>query len=243
MKSMISIIFAALNEEAYLGETLRSLKTKLTFPHEIIVSDGSSADRTVEIARQYADRVVVYSGGRRQTIAQGRNAGAKEATGDFLVFMDADSRMENPDALFTRAFADFEADANLVALTARLKVYPELETFTDRVVFGVLNFNLRVMNNVIHRGESTGEFQMIRRCAFDAVGGFRPELVTREDADMFLRLSRIGRTRLDPALTVLHSARRAHRIGWPRLLYLWALNTIWVMLFDRAKSREWQVVR
>ena len=50
--------------------------------------------------------------------------------------MDADSRMENPDALFARAMADFEADPNLVALTARLKVYPELETFADRVIFG-----------------------------------------------------------------------------------------------------------
>ena len=49
---MISIIFVALNEEAYIGETLRSLKSKLTFPHEIIVSDGNSQDRTVEIARK-----------------------------------------------------------------------------------------------------------------------------------------------------------------------------------------------
>jgi len=122
-------------------------------------------------------------------------------------------------------------------------VYPELETFADRVIFGILNFNLRVLNNFFHRGESTGEFQMIRRRAFDAVGGFRPDLVTREDADMFLRLSRMGRTRLDPQLTVFHSARRAHRIGWPRLLSLWAVNTIWVFLFDRAKTREWQVVR
>lgn len=240
---MISIIFAALNEEAYLGESIRSLKSQLTFPHEIIVSDGNSDDRTVEIARQLADKVVVYSGGRRQTIAQGRNAGAKAASGDFLIFMDADSRLQNPDALLQRAFANFDADPKLVALTARLKVYPELETAADRIIFGILNFNLRMLNNVFHRGESTGEFQMIRRSAFEVVGGFRPDLVTREDADMFLRLSRIGRTRLDPQLTVLHSARRAHRIGWPRLLSLWVLNTLWVSVFDRAKTREWEVVR
>ncbi len=240
---MISIIFAALNEEACLGETLRSLKSKLTWPHEIIVSDGNSNDRTVEIARKYATHVVTCSGARRQTIAQGRNAGARMAASRFLVFMDADSRMENPDAGFAQAFANFDADPDLVALTARLKVYPELETAADRVVFGILNFNLRVLNNVFHRGESTGEFQMIRRSAFDAVGGFREDLVTREDADMFLRLSRIGRTRLDPKLTVFHSARRAHRLGWRRLLCIWAVNVLWVSLFDRAKTQEWQVVR
>jgi hypothetical protein len=53
----------------------------------------------------------------------------------------------------------------------------------------------------------------------------------------------MGRTRLDPRLTVFHSARRAHCIGWPRLLSLWALNAIWVFLFGRAKTREWQAVR
>ncbi|MBU6410140.1 MAG: glycosyltransferase [Verrucomicrobia bacterium] len=240
---MISIIFVALNEEACIAQTIQSLKSRLTFPHEIIVSDGHSDDRTVEIAEKYADKVVRHRGTRRQTIAQGRNAGARAATGDFLVFMDADSRIPDPDPLFTRALAQFKAHPDLVALTARLRVYPADETLADRLMFGILNFNLRLMNNLFHRGESTGEFQMMPRRAFNAVGGFREDLVTREDADMFLRLSRIGRTRLDPGMTVYHSARRAHRLGWPRLLCTWMLNTLWVLLFDHARAREWEVVR
>ena len=240
---MISIVIPTLNEEKVIGESLRALKSRMTVPGEIIVSDGGSTDKTVEIARQWADRVVVYSGTARQTISAGRNDGAAAATGEFLIFMDADSRIEDPDAFLLEALRQFEAHPEVVGLTARVRVYPEQETLMDRVVFGVLSFNVRVLNNVFRRGESVGEFQMMRKESFDKLGGFRTDLVTREDADMFLRLSHVGRTRLDPNLLVYHSGRRAHKMGWPRLLWDWTVNTIWVALFDKAFLKEWKVIR
>lgn len=239
---MISIIIPTLNEESVIERTLRSLK-RLALPHEIIVSDGKSTDKTIEISRTLADKVVVYAGSARQTIAMGRNDGARAAKGDFLVFMDADAETLEPDTFFKHALEHFANDPKLVALTARLRVLPEHETWSDRLIFGMLTFNLRMLNNVFHRGESTGELQMMRRETFDAVDGFNESLVTREDGDMFLRLSKIGRTMLDPHLTVYHTGRRAHTIGWPRLLWTWMLNTVWFAIFKRAKSREWTVIR
>ncbi len=240
----ISVIFPTLNEESCIAESVRAMKSKLTaFPSEIIVSDGKSTDRTVELARAAGAVVLEYKEAARQNIAQGRNAGGKAARGEFVVFMDADSRIEDPNSFFMEALKRFDADLNLVALTARLKVYPDSETFADKVVWSVLAFNLRMMNNVFHKGESTGEFQMIRKSAFDRLGGFREDLVTREDADMFLRLSKIGRTMWDGTITVFHSGRRAHKIGWPKLLSEWIMNTVWVMLFNKAKTKEWTVVR
>ena len=56
---MISIIIPTLNEEGVIGKSISSLKSKLTLSNEIIVSDGKSSDKTTEIARQLADRVVV----------------------------------------------------------------------------------------------------------------------------------------------------------------------------------------
>lgn len=240
---MISIVIPTLNEEGTIRGMLDSLKSKLTLPHEIIVSDGHSSDRTVEIALGLADQVVEHSGQFRQNIAQGRNAGARAARGEFLVFLDADSRIKDPDAFFTHALAKFSVDPKLVGLTAKLKVLPQYETRADKMVLGVLNFNVYVLNNIIHRGEATGEFQMIRKSAFDALGGYREDLITREDADMFLRLSRIGRTMQDRDITAFHSGRRAHKIGWPRLLSQWAVNSLWVALFDKARHKEWTVVR
>ena len=240
---MISIVYPTLNEEPFIGISLSAMKSKLTLPHELIVSDGHSTDKTVEVARKYADIVVEYTGEKRQNISQGRNAGAKAAHGEFLVFMDADSHIVDPDAFFTRALSHFEKDPDLVGLAVRLKVWPEAETLADRIIFGVMMFNLRIMNNVLHVGESPGEFQMMRRSVFEKLGGFREDLITREDSDMFLRLSKAGRTYFDPDLTVFHSGRRAHKLGWPHLLRVWATNVVWVALFHRAKSKEWTVVR
>lgn len=240
---MISIVFPTLNEEAFIGDSLKSLKEKMLLSHELIVSDGKSTDKTVEIAKKYADNVIEYTGEKRQNISQGRNAGGMAARGNYVVFMDADSRIPEPDKFFIRALDHFNSNPKLVALTVRLKVYPETETFADRLIFGILTFNLRVMNNVFHIGESTGEFQMIRSDIFRKLRGFREDLITREDADMFHRLSKVGRTMLDPHLTVYHSGRRAHKIGWPKLLKTWILNSVWVVLFNKAKEKEWTVVR
>ena len=240
---MISIVIPTLYEEATLERTLKALRVLNSTYYEIIVSDGHSEDRTLEIANQYADRVILHDGKIRQTIAQGRNAGAAVARGEFVAFFDADIWVDNPDAFFAEALKHFSSDPGLVGITANVKVHPDQATCADKVVFGLLNVGLRIKNSMLHIGDSTGEFQMVRKSAFDAIHGFREDLVTREDADMFLRLSRIGRTRLCSKLTVLHSGRRAHRLGWSRLLWLWTINTIWVALFDRALSKEWTVVR
>ena len=80
---MISIVIPTLNEEKIIETTLRSLRAYSGYL-EIIVSDGRSTDRTVEIARSIADTVVVHSGPERQNISKGRNRGAEVATGDIL---------------------------------------------------------------------------------------------------------------------------------------------------------------
>jgi glycosyltransferase involved in cell wall biosynthesis len=240
---MISIIIPTLNEEKIIESTLCTLASTLTMPHEVIVSDGGSSDRTVELAKKYATAVVIFSGPGRQTIAQGRNDGARAAKGDFFVFLDADCVIPQPDAFFTRALAQFQKYPNLVALTACLRVFPKEETFVDKLMFGAANLGLRLTNNVFNRGEAFGEFQMIRKEAFTLLGGFREDLITREDADLFRRLSKSGKTMLDPQLTVLHSGRRGHQIGWPRMICTWMINTFFVRVFNRAFSKEWKPIR
>ena len=85
----VSAIIPTWNEERYLPKCLQSLKNqsgKTSF--EIIVIDGGSTDKTVEIAQQYGDKVFVKS---RQPVGAARNTGAKEASGRILAFIDADT--------------------------------------------------------------------------------------------------------------------------------------------------------
>lgn len=240
---MFSIIIPTLNEESVIADTIQRLKPKLTLPHEIIISDGQSKDNTVEIARKYADKVVTYTGEKRQNIAQGRNAGAEVATGEFLVFMDADCTIENPDQFFTHALAEFD-NPKLIALTAWLKVLPDKETITDKIVFDLQNIFCIIMNDVFRMGFSSGgEFQMMRRETFTKLGGYNEKLIASEDIELFGRLSKLGKVKLDPKLVVMHSGRRAHKIGWPKLLSLWFLNTVWMTFRGRSFVSEWKPIR
>jgi hypothetical protein len=60
---------------------------------------------------------------------------------------------------------------------------------------------------------------------------------------MFRRLSRIGRTRIAPELCVLHSGRRGHQVGHPRLIAMWLVNLVSVAFRDRTFSKEWKPIR
>lgn len=240
---MISIIIPTLNEESAIERTLKSLSQLTAIPYEIIISDGKSTDRTLDIARTYTDKIFVHNKPHRQTIAEGRNDGAAMASGDFLLFLDADCHVLDPNAFFTEAMRRFEKEPNLVAMTAYLKFDKETETLTDRIITYLVNQSFRISNNLFRRGASPGEFQLMRRTAFEKVGGFNPKLVTGEDLDMFLRLSRVGRTRFMNDMVVYHTGRRAHKLGWPKLLSIWFANFLSFTILGKAVSREWTPIR
>lgn len=239
---MISIIIPARNEEKTLPRTLFTLKRELRLtPYELIVADGMSSDRTVEIAKQFA-KVVEEDDASKRCIARGKNMGASVAKGTFLVFLDADSSIPHADAFFAHMLHLFDQDEELLGLTATLKVMPEHETGADRFMFGIVNLLFRLLNNVLRTGGAAGEFQMVRTSAFREIHGFREDLPVGEDNDLFHRLTRRGKTHMVKELTVFHSGRRAHIVGWPKLLSVWILNGVWLFLFNRSFHGEWRSV-
>ncbi|MBC8003033.1 MAG: glycosyltransferase, partial [Opitutaceae bacterium] len=91
----ISVIVPAFNEEKLLAESLLSMKMAMKafqtreWDTELVVCDNNSKDGTAEIARS-AGAIVVFEPVNQ--IARARNCGAAVATGDWFVFVDADSR-------------------------------------------------------------------------------------------------------------------------------------------------------
>lgn len=237
---LLSIIIPAREEEKAIGQTVMQFEN-LQLEHEVIVSDARSKDRTVEIARQSADVVVVFDG-KKHNASIGRNDGAKAAHGDYFLFIDADVEIPHPNQFFDRALAHF-TDPRVVGVTGPQRASPPVETWSDRLSFAFFNFLLWVQNTLLHKGEASGKFMLVRREAFEKVHGFREDLVTREDGDFFYRLSRIGRTVFDYSLLVYHGARRAHAIGWARLWYIWTINTIAVALFKKSAHDDWEPIR
>jgi len=82
---LVSVVLAAYNEENWIRTALDSLKQQ-TIPFELIIVDNESTDDTVKIAREYTS--LVFSAPRG--ISYARNLGVLEASGDIIVFVDAD---------------------------------------------------------------------------------------------------------------------------------------------------------
>ncbi len=238
----LSIIVPARNEEKYIERTLNCLLS-LSLDKEIIVSDDASTDKTLEILEKYGDKIKVLAHEKTKSIAANRNFGAKYASGEFFVFLDSSATIKNPNEFFNQALLHFEKDKKLAALTGKLSVVPELETFGDKIVHFFFNLIIMVKDNYLDMGEASGKFQMMRKEAFEKVGGFSEHLITREDSDMFDKLSKIGKVRYFGSLEVFHTSRRSHNLGWLKLLSIWMINTIWVSIFGKAKSKEWTIIR
>lgn len=240
--SAISIIIPTLQEDEFLEKTLENLST-LKLPHEIIFTDGNSTDATLEIARRYTDKIVVWNQSRRQTFGEAKNAGAALAINDYLVFIDADVIIPEPNIFFKKMLSVFEQKPTLVAMTVPLKPWIENHSLKDSFFCIPLNFWYVISNNLFRYGNASGEFQMIRRSVFNDVGGFREDLAGGEDTDLFNRLGRIGRTLSYWRLSVRHSCRRAHKMGWLKLYWMWTHQGFSVLVRNRTAYKEWAVIR
>jgi glycosyltransferase involved in cell wall biosynthesis len=241
---MLSFVIPAYNEEKIIAATLQRLRRELTsIPYEIIVTDDGSTDNTVAAAGPHADRVVTCPPpGQKSTIAANRNRGAAVARYPYIVSLDSDSIIPQPNQFFQLALSRFREDPRLVGLTGQLYVDPAAATTADKFFCFFINGWVRFAN-IIGCGLSQGKFQMISREAFNKVGGFSEQLAVYEDNDLFTKLARIGRTRFEPRLITYYSGRRAHAIGWPRQLYLWIKNAVSAILFQKAADSEWKPYR
>ena len=169
----ISIIIPTYNEEEMIGGLLEGLKELAA--DELIVADGGSTDRTVEIAERYA-RVLRAPRGRGAQM----NAGAHASSGDLLLFLHADARL-GPGALE----AAREAMSNPAVLGGNFDIRYEGGDW----VASIFTWANRVRRRLgIFYGDS-GIF--CRRTVFEALGGYQPWPIF-EDYDMARRLWRAG---------------------------------------------------
>ncbi len=245
-RPLISVVVPVYQEEKLLRSTLEVLTGSLReqFDYELIVSDGGSTDSTVAIAEEFADKIVLHELDRRQTIAEGRNAGAAVAEGDIIVFINGDTLPADPPAFFADVI-QWSTQPNrdgTVALACAVRVAPHERTIGDRMFHAFFNSYVRLLN-FVGLGMGRGECQIVRTWAFRMVGGYNPAISAGEDFDLFRRLARIGRIGQRAAGLVYESPRRFRKYGYARILAEWCINAVSVMIRKKAVSDEWEAVR
>lgn len=181
----LSVVIPAWNEERLLPVCVASVRETLAnHPRvdvEVIVVDNNSTDRTAAVA-QAAGARLVYEG--RNQIARARNAGAGVATGDWLLFLDADSRL-NPG--LAGQLRRIIAGGRHVGCgcTMQMAGLPWWALAMMRTWNGV--------SRLCHW--AAGSFLLCRTAAFRDVGGFDERLYAAEEIDLSRRLKRWGRAR------------------------------------------------
>ena len=203
----ISIIIPAFNEERLIGETLSRAHagmaafSKWGWESELIVCDNNSTDRTAELARAAGAKVVFEP---INQIARARNSGAMAASGQWLLFLDADSQPS--EALFAEVAQEIASGQCLAGgCTVRLAGdYP------------IAGFGVRLWNGISRTLHwLAGSFIFCEASAFRKVGGFSNELFAGEEVDLSKRLKQLAHeTR--KRIVILHrhplvtSARKLH---------------------------------
>jgi glycosyltransferase involved in cell wall biosynthesis len=182
----ISIIVPAYYEEKFLSETLAQIKlaadvfTGIGCETELIVCDNNSTDHTADIARLAGANVVSESVNQ---ISRARNSGAAVTTGDWLVFMDADS---HPSA---ELFADVvnEIQSGKCIAGGSTFCWDQKQNFIIELLMPVVNVGFR------WRRMLCGVFIFIETATFRKLGGFSHEAFAGEELELSQRLKRLAK--------------------------------------------------
>lgn len=196
-----SVIIPTFNEEKNLPPLLDDLKAQTFRDFEIIVADAHSTDATRAIAEEAGARVV--DGGMP---AVGRNAGARHAQGEFLVFLDSDVRV--PDSFLQNAITEMEK-RGLAAATAEARPLSDLTI--DRLIHNFANLFIRL--NQERNPHAPGYCILAKKEVVDKIGGFNEKIKVAEDHDFVERASEHGPFRMLETAWFFVSVRRYEKEG------------------------------
>lgn len=206
---LTSFIVPAFNEELYLEPTLKAIHVagrSLSRDYEIIVVNDDSTDGTRELAISLGARVVDV---RCRKISAVRNAGARQAGGDLLIFVDADTVISSR----TYRSAVRSIDGGYIGGGAIIRFGGKL-THLERYALNLLT--LIYLRWIVW---AAGCFVFVRRDAFERVGGFDETYFACEEIFLSLSLKQIGRFKIvsDPVVT---SSRKLNSYSLSYLFWL-----------------------
>ena len=221
---LVSIIIITLNEADNIEETIKSARLSARFPSgkqtpiEIIVSDGGSTDKTLDIAQKIVDKVISGPRGRYLQL----NNGAAHSHGDILLFLHADTIL--PESAIIKILYRLK-DANTIG--GGFKKYWNWNPMVKRSSFlKFASFIWQKYDNwqvKLLRTFPGDNAIFVRKSIFQEINGFRPLWIC-EDLDFSSRLKKYGKKRfiyIDSA--VLTSTRRFEKYGFFNLIFTWFL--------------------
>lgn len=199
---MLSIVIPTKNESEYLPVLLESIKRQTIQPEKIVVADAGSTDGTQEIAKSFG--AIVVSGGLPSV---GRNRGAEEVDSEYILFLDADVELQDPEFLEKSTTEMKERDLGL----ATCDVFPLSDDFRDHFMHKAYNKYARAWGSVFPH--APGFCMFVRNDLHKKIHGFDESITFCEDHDYARRFKKVGKFGLLRSTKIPVSIRRLDRDG------------------------------
>jgi glycosyltransferase involved in cell wall biosynthesis len=238
-----SVIVCAHNEELLLPGCLQSLLQQSFPPHEIVVIDNASTDRTAAAASIPGIRVVHEP---RKGLVVARETGRRQTTGDVLVYIDADCRA--PGDWLERVRQEFSAPHPPVAVTGPYRFYDW--DALGRALVRMYDYSLAPLTHILAQDVFGlgavlygGNFAVTRK-ALEAIGGFDTSIEFHgEDTNLARRVAKTGRVRLSLSCYVFTSARRYKSMGRGKVFRIYVRNFCAEIFLHRPSDRTHTDIR
>lgn len=237
----ISFVIPAHNEEAYLGDCLKSIireRETGRYEMEVIVVNNVSTDGTRKVAEGWSGVKIIDE--PKKGLVQARQAGYLASSGDLIANVDADTRLTP--GWMDKVIEEFLRDEKLVALSGPF-IYYDLSKVSNLVVkifFGLGALGSFIGQRVFRGGAilQGGNF-VLRKAALDEIGGYNMNLTFwGEDADVASRISRVGKVKFTMGLPIYSSGRRIKADGVFMVGLLSLLDNVWIAFFHRPFRKK-----
>jgi glycosyltransferase involved in cell wall biosynthesis len=233
----ISVIVCAHNEARYLSTCLHSVLAQSRVPDELLVINNASTDETSVVASQIPSVRVVDE--PRKGLVVARETGRRYASGDLLIYLDADCRA--PLTWIERIERRFARDADLIALSGPYRYYDW--DWSGRALIRAYDFTLAPLTQLLVKRLLRigtifygGNFA-VRRAALDRIGGFDTSIEFHgEDTNLGRRLFAVGTVGLFHDCWLYTSARRYVAMGKGAVCRLYVRNFVSELLYHRPKD-------
>jgi len=225
---MVSIIIPTLNEEKFLPLLLSSIKAQSFSDYEIIISDGGSKDNTKKVALDNNCKFVLDT--EHHHPSWQRNNGAAIATGEILLFLDADTILQ--DNFLDKVIKEFN-DKKLGGGGFYIKFNPNKTSYN---IYSSL-YNFFCFIRQYFAPASIGAGIIAKREIHNKINGFDTEIYLAEDYDYCYRVSRQGKFRMLTSCRLLYSSRRLQKEGGMITGLKWGAMALFTLFNLRIKKK------
>lgn len=200
-KPLVSIITVVFNGDKYLYQTIESVINQDYDNVEYIIIDGGSTDRTVEIIREYEDRIDFWVSEKDNGISDAFNKGIHQARGEFILMLNCgDSFMSNTAIDGSLLVKNMNQIITFQAKTSYGNIFPSNHTYT----IDTMNNCFSTINNFVNNAMVAHQTAFVPKSVYNEIGGYNNKYKIRMDFDFFIRASKKFEIKFYPKPIVLY---------------------------------------